>query len=132
MQIVATQVDNAQSAVSFDFFNEKSCNVNVPLDLPNVSLDLELDFSNETFCHVAVSENLESAVKKLGVKTCLLHSIPEKLRPHFNYAMWARGAQQNGDIWDLELCEGAVAVFYKKTDGCNCCASQEGGCLIEL
>ena len=112
---------NTQPVVSCDFLDGKFGNV--PLDLPSVFL--ALDFVNEKFCNVAVSENLESAAKNFGVKTCLLHGIPERLRPAFNYASWAQGAQENGDIVVIDLCESAVAVFYKKTVGCNRCLHRQ-------
>ena len=118
-QTVTTQAVSGQHSVSFDLFCGKLCNGNAPLDLSNGSL--ALDLSDEKFCNVTVSENLERAAKDFGVKTCLLHGIPEKLRPSFNYATWAQNAQENGDIWVIDLCESAVAVFYKKTDGCKRC-----------
>jgi antirestriction protein len=70
-------------------------------------------FSN---CNVNISENLESWAKNFGAQSGLLHEIPESLRPYFNYAGWARDAQEHGDIWALDLCEGGIAVFSRKRE----------------
>ena len=68
-------------------------------------------FSN---CNMNIAENLESWARKFGKQTGLLNEIPESVLPYFNYAGWAQDALQNGDIWVLDLFEGAIAVFYKK------------------
>ena len=64
--------------------------------------------------HVDITEDLESWAKNFGVQSGLLHEIPESVRPHFNYAGWARDALQNGGIRFFDLFEDAIAVFYKR------------------
>ena len=76
---------------------------------PIVSFDVPL-----SVCSVDIADDLEHWAKDFAEQAGLLHKIPEKVRPYFNYAAWAHDARQSGKILVLELFKDTIAVFYKK------------------
>ena len=66
-------------------------------------------------CNAGTAENLASWAKKFFETSGLLRQIPDDVRPYFDYAAWARDAEQKGDIWVIELYDDEIAVFFSLT-----------------
>ena len=44
----------------------------------------------------------------------MIDEIPEKFRPYFNNAPWARDAEEKGEIWLMELYRNEITVFWNR------------------
>ena len=65
-------------------------------------------------CKLGTAESLTSWAKNCAEQSGMLEELPENVRPYFDYAAWARDAEQNGDIWIIELYEDEIAVFQSQ------------------
>ena len=65
-------------------------------------------------CYAGTAENLASWAKNFTKTSWGGRKLPERVRPYFDYATWARDAARNGDIWVVELYDDEIAVFFSR------------------